>query len=66
MLHFLKMTYKSLCTVLYGYSTISRKPISRMARIMKILGGIIVMLAIREIGFREIVGKGALGSLYVS
>jgi hypothetical protein len=31
-----------------------------MVSIMKILGGIIVMLAIREIGFREIVGKGLL------
>jgi hypothetical protein len=31
-----------------------------MASIMKILGGIIVMLAIREIGFREIAGKGTM------
>jgi hypothetical protein len=29
-----------------------------MVSIMKILGGIIVMLAIQEIGFWEIVGKG--------
>jgi hypothetical protein len=34
-----------------------------MASIMKILSGIIVMLVIREIGFREIVGKGHIPQL---
>jgi hypothetical protein len=57
--HFLRFSNKIIDRgiIIYdknGYSMISRKQISHMASIMKILGGIIVMLAMREIGFREI------------
>jgi hypothetical protein len=54
---FLRMLQIHRHVILFGCSTISRKPISRMASIMKILGGIIVMLVIREIGFGKLSEK---------